>query len=336
MGRITTGSSLSLRTSNKLKRQALYVSQKKAVGKARHEERHRRRKEEANDPELRKQRLEQNQPASIDKKRIWDDVDDDSLGAVVDVAQLKRRRLEEAEAAAAREADGTIEDEQEEDDNADSMLDSDEEEESEEDVEKAEKMRRKRAQRTPSIAPSTTSTNLDLMPDSLTAQFRHLFSDELPPYPKILVTTSLNATIHKEAQEIAALFPNSEFCALRDMLLRGLPLTTTGTYIRRSAHRYSHKYSIKEIAKFAKSESPSVPYIYIQHAADAPSRPRVYCSCCSPRRPEAPTPAHHCTSKLGRRRARSDPDLFHQGVSTREVHRGARKRHEPLCMIHLC
>ncbi|KAK5663942.1 hypothetical protein OQA88_154 [Cercophora sp. LCS_1] len=236
MGKTATGGSLSLKTSNKLKRKELYIEQKKATGKARHEERHRRRREEAKDPELRRQRLEQNRPTSIDKKRIWDDVDDDRLGAVVDVAQLKRRRLEEAEAAAAREADGLGEEEEElEDDDADSMLDSDEEDDDgDEDEEKAEKARRKREARTPSIAPSTTSTNLDLTPDSLTENFQHLFSDEVPPMPKVLVTTSLNATIHKEAEEIAALFPNS-------------------TYIRRSAHRYGHKYSVREIAKFAKN-----------------------------------------------------------------------------------
>ncbi|KAK1756070.1 ribosome production factor 1 [Echria macrotheca] len=271
MGKVSTGASLSLKTGNKLRRKSLYVSQKKTVGKARHEERHKRRREEAKDPELRRRRLEQNQPASIDKKRVWDDVDDDSLGAVVDVAQLKRRRLEEAEAEAAREADGGGEEDEPEDDDADSMLDFDEEMESGDEDEEAEdkKLRERRAERTPSIAPSTTSTNLDLTPDSLTQNFQHLFSEELPPYPKILVTTSLNSTIHKEAEEIAALFPNS-------------------TYIRRSGHRYAHKYSIREIAKFAKnreytalvviSEDRKRPYqlnIIHLNSQDAPPGPTL-------------------------------------------------------------
>ncbi|KAK4249925.1 anticodon-binding protein [Corynascus novoguineensis] len=234
-GRGSSGASLSLKTSNKLRRQQLYVQQKKATGKSRHEERHRRRKEEAKDPELRRQRLERNQPASIDKKRIWDDVDNDDLGAVVDVAQLKRRRLEEAEAAAAAEADGVTKENEEKDDDVDSMLGSDEEDEGNEgDQEHMEELQRKRAQRQPSIAPSTVSTNLDLTPDALTAQFKYLFSDEPPAMPKILVTTGLNGTIHKEAQEIASVFPNA-------------------TYIPRSAHRYGHKYSVREIAKFAKN-----------------------------------------------------------------------------------
>ncbi|KAL2156454.1 hypothetical protein VTH82DRAFT_1199 [Thermothelomyces myriococcoides] len=237
-GRGTSGPSLSLKTRNKLRRQQLYIQQKKATNKARHEERHRRRKEEAKDPELRRQRLERNQPASIDKKRIWDDVDDDSLGAVVDVAQLKRRRLEEAEAAAAAEADGAGKNSEEKDDDVDSMLGSDDDEGGEggsgDDEERAEKLQRERSRRQPSIAPSTVSTNLDITPDSLAAQFKNLFSDEPPVMPKILVTTGLNGTIHKEAQEIASIFPNA-------------------TYIPRSAHRYSYKYSVREIAKFAKN-----------------------------------------------------------------------------------
>ena len=258
-GRGTSGGSLSLKTSNKLRRKQLYVEQKKSTGKARHEERHRRRRDEAKDPELRRERLEKNQPASIDKKRIWDDVDDDSLGAVVDVTQLKRRRLEEAEAAAAAEGDDA-----EKDDDVDSMLGSDDEEEGDEDEDeddRKERLQRKRAQRAPSLAPSTTSTNLELTPDSLAAQFKYLFSDEPPAMPKILVTTGINGTIHKEAQDFASLLPNGEWA-----LPRALPRTqpaqidadmVAATYIRRSSHRYGHKYSVREIAKYAKSQYSS-------------------------------------------------------------------------------
>ncbi|KUI60356.1 Ribosome production factor 1 [Cytospora mali] len=70
--------------------------------------------------------------------------------------------------------------------------------------------------------------------DSLytSADFPNLFNDEPPKMPKVLVTTSLNSTLHKEAEILTSLFPNSE-------------------YIRRSAHRYGHKYSVREICKFA-------------------------------------------------------------------------------------
>jgi len=229
------GPSLTNKTSNKLRRKDLYVQNKKAANKERHEERHRRRREENKDPKLREERLANNKTITIEKKRIWDEGDDDSLGAQVDLAALKRRRLEEAEAA--EEAGEDMEEDDEEDEDLDSMLGSDEEED-EDDEDKKDKAQRKRAQRqpsaVPSLAPSTTSTNLDLTPDSLARQFTNLFSDEVPPMPKILVTTSLNATIHKEAQEIAAVLPNSE-------------------YIRRSGHRWGHKYSVREIAKYAKN-----------------------------------------------------------------------------------
>ena len=217
-----SGASLARTIGNKLKRQQLYIQAKKATSRAKHEERHRRRKEEAKNPELKQKRLEKNQPASIDKKRIWDDVDDDNLGAVVDVAELKRRRLEAAEAAAAAEADAAAREDQEvddiddenekRDDDIDSMLGSDDEDEEDEGAkeEKEEEMQRLRAQRQPSIAPSATSTNLDLTPDSLTSQFPNLFADEPPPVPKILVTTGINGTIHKEAEEIASIFPNGK------------------------------------------------------------------------------------------------------------------------------
>ena len=86
----------------------------------------------------------------------------------------------------------------------------------------------------PSNAASTTSTgtNLDLTPDSLALKFPTLFTDEAPPTPKILLTTSINSTLHEEANLLCTLFPNS-------------------VYIPRSAHRYGHKFSIREIAKFA-------------------------------------------------------------------------------------
>jgi ribosome production factor 1 len=143
----------------------------------------------------------------------------------VDVAQLKRRRLEEAEAAAAAEADGVVGDDVEKEDDVDSMLGSDDEEGDEDDEERKEKLQRKRAQRQPSIAPSTVSTNLDLTPDALAAQFKYLFSDEPPAMPKILVTTGLNGTIHKEAQEIAAALPNGQYPPwARELHVRYLPV----------------------------------------------------------------------------------------------------------------
>jgi ribosome production factor 1 len=216
-----------MKSANKLKRKEIFVQHKKAKGKDRREERFRRRKEENRDPALKAARLANNKTRTLDQKRVWDDVDDDSLGVQVDLERLKRRRIEEAEAeeqAALAAAENSSDDE-----DADSMLDSDEEADEEG---KEEKRREKRAQRDNSVAPSMTSTNLDLTPSSLALKFPTLFTDIPPPVPKILVTTSLNSTIHEEAQLICTLFPNSN-------------------YIPRSAHKYGYKYSLREICKFA-------------------------------------------------------------------------------------
>ncbi|GJC80694.1 ribosome production factor 1 [Colletotrichum liriopes] len=138
------GASLTNKTSNKLKRKELYVLQKKEKDKSQREMRFRRKKEEDKDPELRAARLAKNKPKTLDSKRVWDDVDDDSLGNV----------------------------------------------------------------------------------------FPSLFTEDAPPPPKILITTSLNSTLHYEANIFRTVFPNS-------------------TYVPRSAHRYGHKYSLREISKFA-------------------------------------------------------------------------------------
>lgn len=217
-----------LKASNKLKRQELFIQHKKASDKERREARFRRKKEESRDPSLRAARLAKNPTVTLDQKRVWDDVDDDSLGAQVDLERLKRKRIAEAEA---EEQAALDEDMKDDDDDHDSMLDSDEEDE-EAAEEALERQRQKRARRDDSTAPSMASTNLDLTPSSLALKFPSLFTDIPPPTPKILVTTSLNSTLHNEAELLCTLFPNS-------------------SYIPRSAHRYGYKYSLREICKFA-------------------------------------------------------------------------------------
>lgn len=222
---LSSKASLPFKSDNKFKRQDLHVKQKKARDSLRRDERFRRKREEDRDPELRKVRLAKNVPITIDKKRKWDDVDGDGLDVSVDVEELKRRRIEQAEAA---EQEAAIQAEPPAlEDDADSMLDSDEEVELDSDAEATQKR-----QRASSIAASTTSTNLDLTPSSLALKFPTLFTDTPPPEPKILLTTSLNSTLHAEANLLTTLFPNT-------------------VYIPRTAHRYGHKYSLREIAKFA-------------------------------------------------------------------------------------
>ncbi|KAI2469190.1 Brix-domain-containing protein [Annulohypoxylon bovei var. microspora] len=225
--------SLSKKTGNKLHRQSLYVKQKQEREKEKRETRFRRKKEEDREPELRRARVARNIPATIDRKRVWDDVDDDGLGASVDMEQLlKKRRLQQQEAEENLAAEAENGDESEEDDGEeDSMLGSDDEGE-ESDEEAAAKARAKQVIRDDSAAPSTTSTNLDLTPESLVAKFPSLFSDDGPAEPQVLVTTNLNSTLHDQARLICTLFPHS-------------------TYIPRSSHKYGYKYSVREICKFA-------------------------------------------------------------------------------------
>ncbi|PQE16707.1 hypothetical protein CJF30_00003407 [Rutstroemia sp. NJR-2017a BBW] len=225
---ISSKASLPFKTDNKFKRQDLHIKQKKARDSLRRDERFKRKREEDRDPELRRQRLAKNIPHTIERKRVWDEIegDGDDLNVSVDVEQLKRRRIEEAEAAESAEQ-AVLEEAPEKDDDVDSMLDSGSEKGS--DDEDDEENERPRAV---SNAPSTTSTNLDLTPSSLSLKFPTLFSDEPPPSPKILLTTSLNSTLHEEAHLLCTLFPNSN-------------------YIPRSAHRYGYKYSLREICKFA-------------------------------------------------------------------------------------
>lgn len=220
--------SLPFKTGNKFRRQDLHVKQKKARDSLRRDERFKRKREEDKNPELREARLAKNVPITIDKKRVWDEVDGDGLNVSVDVEQLKRRRIEEAEAAEQEPVEEAVED----DDDADSMLDSDSDEDEENNSDADSSKPTKQRPRASSTAASTTSTNLDLTPSSLSLKFPTLFSDTPPPAPKILLTTSLNSTLHHEADLLCTLFPNS-------------------TYIPRSSHRYGHKFSLREISKFA-------------------------------------------------------------------------------------
>lgn len=159
------------------------------------------------------------------------------------MAKIKKRDAAEAKGEEYESSEEGEEDEEEEDseDEVDSMLDSDsEEEEEDEDSDDSEsgrsRQKRKeesRSKRAPSPAASvatTTATNLDLSPEFLKNKFPTLFNP--PETPKILVTTSLQSKLHAEAEILCDIFPNS-------------------TYIPRSKHHHSHKYSVREIANFA-------------------------------------------------------------------------------------
>lgn len=211
------------------------VAQKTARAKEKRERRFSRKREEKRDPALRVARLEKNKPITLDQKRVWDDVDNDELTSSVDVQALRKRRMEQAQ-----EADREVVQPRDEDDNeddADSMLDFDDNEDKQDiDEDTATESR----PRQDSLAPSVASTsNFDITPESLLTKFPSLFSeDSRPQEPKILITTGLDSTLHDVARIFENIIPNSK-------------------YVRRSAHKYGHKYSVREISKFAENRGYS-------------------------------------------------------------------------------
>lgn len=237
----STKSAWSIKVGNKEKRQSLNIKRKKASDSAKRDERFRRRREEDKDPRLREERLKRNIPLTLERKRVWDDVDRDTgdlVGVSVDIERLKRQKLEdekkipqETESEDGKDQE-KINDGLEED--RDSMIDSasDIETAVEEAPPKPSRGPKSATERATSPTQSTTSTNLDLTPEALAARFPTLFGTENPPTPKLLITTSLNSNLHHEAQLLTTLFPHS-------------------VYIPRSSHSHGHKFSIREISSFA-------------------------------------------------------------------------------------
>jgi ribosome production factor 1 len=226
-------------TANKHKRRDLFIKQKRARDATKRDERFRRKREEDKDPSLREERLKQNIPLTLERKRVWDEIgsdDSDILGLSVDVGQQKRRRVEEtADEGAARQSsfEHGEEDGNGEGGDSDSMLDSgSEDEERQQSKTNRGLMLSDRPRQTDSSSVTSENTNLDLTPESLVLKFPNLFAADPPLTPKLLITTSINSTLHNEAELLTTLFPHS-------------------VYIRRSVHRYGHKFSVREIASFA-------------------------------------------------------------------------------------
>ena len=258
-----------LKPKNKLRRQAAFLSIKKAREADKRDARLRRKREEDKNPALREERLAQNKPATIDSKRVWDEPvgdEEDALGWAIDVERLaKRRKLEQEEAAEKageengeeegilaklkkrdQETVGANEDDSMSDE-ADSMLDASESEpslDSDMDSDLDSSAPSKPTKRASSPSATSTATNLELSPEFLKQKFPSIFN---PPEqdPQILITTSINSTLHKEADILTGLFPNS-------------------TYIRRTQHVHAHKYSVKEIAGFAAARGYTALVILMQ------------------------------------------------------------------------
>ena len=251
---------------------------KKRRESTRRDQRFRRKREEAKDPRLREERRRRNVPQTQERKRKWDDVEeidqhDPGLGMAVDASRLKRLQTGNPSSQPPNETSvealtrdnalyPTVRDESEDhdqvstadggvdrdgdgdedgDEDRDSMLDpeSDVEDAGTETPPPSEQPTTSTSQsRHGATTETTKSVPLDLAPTALAQKFPTLFSTQ-PLMPKTLVTTFLHSTLHKEARLVTTLFPNSD-------------------YVRRSAHRYSHNFSIREIAKFASNRDYTV------------------------------------------------------------------------------
>ena len=254
---------------NKMRRQAAHLAIKKARESEKRDVRMRRKRDEDKNPELRQERLENNKPATIDSKRVWDEPvgdDEDALGWAIDVERLaKRRKLEQDEGAQGgeeeEEEEGTLaklkkrdqavqdadSDAGDDSDEADSMLDDSQSEadSDDSDMDSSDDAASSRpTKRAPSPSATSTTTNLDLSPEFLKQKFPAIFN---PPAqdPQILITTSINSSLHNEAEILTSLFPNS-------------------TYIRRTKHAHAHKYSVREIASFASARGYTALVILMQ------------------------------------------------------------------------
>ena len=233
------------RVRNKQRRQISHIQQKKAKDSAKRDLRFRRRREEQKKPHLREERRAQNVPVTIERKRVWDDVEDDEerLGLSVDLDAIKRRKLSAHENRQDGEVSTAPDDSKSDQSDIDSMLDDDGLENDENMSESATRqsedtqpkvttnLEKKRydsnIKRTRSPSPTTL---LRSMASTLSEKYPTLFAP--PIEPKVLITTSINSTLHNEAKLLTQLFPNSH-------------------YIRRTAHYSGHKYSVREISGFA-------------------------------------------------------------------------------------
>lgn len=241
---------------NKIRREEKYREIQKNNDKNKRDRNFARKREEQKNPKLKEQRLAANVPATIERKRVFDEVDieeGDGIGFSVDVESLKKRKIdadeqaqtdagaltetnlkkvEELEALSGDEEEGGS---AEEDDDLGSLMDSGSEADSTTQMPPPalpnSKMKGKPSKNA-SPPASTTSTSLTHIPDALAARFPSLFHST--GTPKILITTTVDSMLHHEADLLTGLFPNS-------------------FYHRRTEHRYrAHRPSIREICAGAR------------------------------------------------------------------------------------
>lgn len=247
LGRPPPGATNDQKPANKMRRKFLHIKRKREKTEQGLKRRYGFKKDEAKNPKLKEERLRRNIPLTLDRKRVWDEPDNDTeetgLGWSVDVERIKRAKKEEDDELNRPLEEGEDDSDEPESDNEsiDSMMESSDEEDEGKDDEDSGRGRKNSSlptatERATSPSQSTRSTNLSLAPEALAEKFPSLFSPESDKPPKVLITTGLHSTLHDQADILTDLFPNS-------------------VYIRRAAHRHAHKFSIREISKFASNRN---------------------------------------------------------------------------------
>lgn len=241
---------------NKIRREEKYREIQKNNDKTKRDRNFARKREEQKNPKLKEQRLAANVPTTIDRKRVFDEVDieeGDGIGFSVDVESLKKRKIDADEQAKTdagaltetnlkkvEELEALSDDDEEEgsaedDDDLGSLMDSGSEAESTAQMPPPalpNPMTKAKPIQKASPPASTTSTSLTHIPDALAARFPSLFHST--GTPKILITTTVDSMLHHEADLLTGLFPNS-------------------FYHRRTEHRYrAHRPSIRDICAGAR------------------------------------------------------------------------------------
>lgn len=282
---VSTSNRVPFKTKNKEKRRAHVLKQKREKESQKRDERFRRRREEDKNPQLRKARRARNVPATIDRKRVWDEVDEnadeaDTLGLAVDVERLKRRKTAETDETADKDGltaeklrlvDQEAREKAEADDDAEALFSSEEEDDDADDADK--KKPRSASHRKPSTAADNNNDDDDnddlasLLSDSDASTSAPIRTTPRAPSPSAASATSTHTNLTLIPDALAAKFPtlftpsttppkilitttqHSTLHAQAELLTNLFP---NSVYIRRTRHRHnSHAFSVREMAQHA-------------------------------------------------------------------------------------
>ncbi|CAK7220214.1 Ribosome production factor 1 [Sporothrix curviconia] len=253
---------------NKIVRQESWLQNKAAKGKQQIADRRERRREEEKHPELKAERLAKNKPKTLEDKRIYPSSEDyysrrkrrrvveekpadEEAGVAEEIDEGEEEDGDGDKMEVEQEGDKAVGDDEVDSDIA-SLLASDDEEGGDDNTTGLSKADKKTRRAEAAAAAEAKRKEQDekeeaeeaaaraAHEDAMAAKYSALLPPETPladgakpEQPKILITTSRHATIHRFAQTLSDVFPNS-------------------TYIPRSGHRYvSHEYSVREIASYA-------------------------------------------------------------------------------------